>query len=312
MAKGTKHVLKRIEVIGMISAGNKAEAINMVGIEPLSERQATAFARKITEGRDIQNGSHEILLSSNISEKLGVVVGDSIRFTAEGIERPIDLKVSGIYKTGIASLDLGFAFCPADSLPLKTYAWTAAVFLRDDVKPEAIVSLYKQLLDKDYSFTTWKESMPDLVQLINLNYFSMSIVIVLVFGVVSLGISCAFVVFIFKGLREYGIMKAMGVTSGEVSFLIVTEVVLINIAACLAGGILGVAAVFFFSKNGIDLSYWTSHNQYFVVSGEIFPRLTAYSLIGPPAASLSFGLISAIWPALLIARKKAVDILKVI
>jgi ABC-type lipoprotein release transport system permease subunit len=140
----------------------------------------------------------------------------------------------------------------------------------------------------------------------------MSIVIFLVFGVVSLGISCAFVVYIFKGLREYGIMKAMGVTSGEVSFLIVTEVVLINIAACVAGGILGVASVFFFSKNGIDLSYWTSHNQYFVVSGEIFPRLTAYSLIGPPAASLSFGLISAVWPALLIARKKAVDILKVI
>jgi ABC-type antimicrobial peptide transport system permease subunit len=107
-------------------------------------------------------------------------------------------------------------------------------------------------------------------------------------------------------------MKAMGVTSGEVGCLIVMEVVLINFIACLAGGILGVAGVLFFSQNGIDLSSWTSHNQYFVVSGVIFPRLTIYSLISPPAACLTFGLISAVWPALLVARKKAVDVLRVI
>jgi len=150
-----------------------------------------------------------------------------------------------------------------------------------------------------------------LVQLIQLNYISMSIVMVLVFGVVSLGIACAFVVFIFKSLQEYGIMKAMGVTSGEVAFLISAEVVLMNLAACLAGGLIGVAAVVFFSHTGIDLTPWTTHNQYFAVSGEIFPRLTPYSLIVPPGVALAFGLASAVWPALLVARKKAVDILKV-
>ncbi len=153
--------------------------------------------------------------------------------------------------------------------------------------------------------------MPDLVQLIDLNYVSMSIVIALVFGVVSLGIACAFVVFILKNLREYGIMKAMGVTPGELAFLIVIEIVLVNIAACLVGGMSGVTGVVLFSTRGIDLSSWTSHNQYFVVSGVIFPRLTVYSLIGPPAASLAFGLVSSIWPALLLARKRAVDILRV-
>jgi len=40
--------------------------------------------------------------------------------------------------------------------------------------------------------------MPDLKQLIDLNYISMSIVILLVFGVVSLGIACAFVIVILK------------------------------------------------------------------------------------------------------------------
>jgi ABC-type lipoprotein release transport system permease subunit len=309
---GTKYVLKRIHTAGIISFGSKTETIDMISIDPQSEGKATAFTKKIVKGRNIQEGSHEVLLSEAISKKLGIAVGEILSFSARGLEGPVDLIVSGIYKTGIASMDTGVAFCPYNAVLLKTYTWDAAVFVRDNVKPEAIVSLYKQIFDKSYPFTTWKESMPDLVQLINLNYLSMSIVIVLVFGVVSLGIACAFVVFIFRSLREYGIMKAMGVTSGEVACLIIMEIVLINIVACLAGGILGVAAVFFFSKNGIDLSSWTSHNQYFVTSGVIFPRLTVYSLISPPVACLAFGLISAVWPALLVARKKAVDILKVI
>jgi ABC-type lipoprotein release transport system permease subunit len=310
--KGTTYVLKRVHTMGMVSFGGKVETVDMVSIDPVSEGKATALAKKIVKGRNIREGSHEVLLSETVSEKMGIGPGETLSFTAKALEYPVDLKVAGVYKTGIASMDAGIAFCPHDALPLKTYTWTAAVFVQDNIKPEAIVSLYRQIFDKNYSFTTWKESMPDLVQLINLNYLSMSIVIVLVFGVVSLGVSCAFVVFIFKSLREYGIMKAMGVTSGEVACLIVMEIVLINIVAGIAGGLSGVAAVFFFSKSGIDLSSWTSHNQYFIVSGVIFPRLTLYSLISPPAAGLAFGLVSAIWPALLVARKKAVDILRVI
>jgi ABC-type lipoprotein release transport system permease subunit len=312
MIKGTKHVLKRVHAVGTISFGNKVEAIDMICIDPVSEGKATALAKKIVKGRNIREGSHEVLLSEAISGKLEIAVGDTLRFMAKSLGDPVDLKVRGIYKTGIVSMDMGIAFCPDGIIPLKTYTWNAAVFVQDDIKPETIVSSYKHLFGKDYSFIEWKEFMPDLVQLINLNYFSMSIVIVLVFGVVSLGIACAFVVFIFKSLREYGIMKAMGVTSGEVACLIIMEVVLINTAACFVGAVLGVAGVLFFSQSGIDLSSWTSHNQYFVVSGVVFPRLTVYSLISPPVACLSFGLVSAVWPALLVARKKAVDILKVL
>jgi len=308
--KGVKQVLKRIRVPGMISYRAGAEPIEMVLIDPPAESKATAMAGKIIRGENIREGFREVLISEPVSRRLGASVGDAMRFTAAGLASPVDLKVAGIYKTGILSMDTGTAFCPLDAVPLKTYTWDAAVFIRENVEPETIVLTYRQLFDGAGSFATWKESMPDLVQLIDLNYVSMTIVVVLVFGVVSLGISCAFIVFIFRNLREYGIMKAMGVTSGETARLIVMEILFINITACLAGGILGTAAVLLFAGRGIDLSAWTSHNQYFAVSGVIFPRLTIYSLMSAPAASAAFGLVSAVWPALLVARKKAVDILR--
>jgi ABC-type lipoprotein release transport system permease subunit len=140
----------------------------------------------------------------------------------------------------------------------------------------------------------------------------MSLVMVLVFGVVSLGIACAFVIFIMKHVREYGIMKAMGVTPAEMMRLIVMEIMLMNCAASLAGIACGVTAVLLVgSTGGIDLTAFTSYNRYFAVSGVIYPRLTAFSLWSPPALALVFSLAAALWPALLVARKKAADILRV-
>ncbi|MCP4670451.1 MAG: FtsX-like permease family protein, partial [Desulfobacula sp.] len=117
-------------------------------------------------------------------------------------------------------------------------------------------------------------------------------------------------IFILKNIREYGIMKVMGVTSTQTIALLCWEVFLINIAASLSGVILGIFIVSVFQKTGIDLTAWTSHNQYFIVSGVIFPRLTVYSLFLPPVSALVFSLPAAIWPAVMISRKNAADILR--
>ena len=141
----------------------------------------------------------------------------------------------------------------------------------------------------------------------------MAIVIFLVFGVVAIGIACSFVIFIIRNLREYGILKAMGVFPGEMAGLIAAKVLFLNLLACSVGVLIGVTAVFAVSHaGGIDISAFTSHNRYFSVSGEIVPRLTVFSLWLPPATALFFSLLAAAWPALLVVRKKAADVLRMI
>ena len=138
----------------------------------------------------------------------------------------------------------------------------------------------------------------------------MGIVMLLVFGVVSLGISCAFVIFILKNLREHGILKAMGVYPAELAFLIFAQVTMLTLIASAAGAAAGATAVAGFARTGIDLTAFTSHNQYFAVSGVIYPRLTPYSLILPPVLALVFGKLAGVWPALFIIRKKPAEILR--
>jgi len=248
-----------------------------------------------------------------LAVKLDVHPGSTLRFDGVGSDQStIELKVAGVYKTGIDHLDRGIAFCPRQLFPQKTRSWSAAIFLEDGVAPEAIITHYRRMLKKTAVFKSWQEMMPDLQQLIELNYVSMGIVMVLVFGVVSLGIACAFVIFILKNLREYGIMKAMGVTRPEMTLLILIEVILLNLAACGIGVGGGVLVVVLFSRTGIDLTAFTSYNRYFAVSGVIFPRLNFYSLFFPPALALFGSLAAAIWPAAIVARKKAADILGIV
>ena len=122
-------------------------------------------------------------------------------------------------------------------------AWSAAVFLRTGVTADTIIQTYRRQFAQPPRFESWESQMPDLRQLIDLEAVSMAIVILLVFGVVAIGIACSFVIFIIRNLREYGVLKAMGVSTGQMAALIVAKVLLMNLLACGVGLLMGVLAV---------------------------------------------------------------------
>ena len=307
---GVDGVLKRVYVPGTIANGDRVEAVNLAGIYPDAERKLTAFYKKKIKGHFVQLGEQGVYLSSLMCEELNADLGDALVFRSGLGDKVVKLKITGIYNSGLEELDNNTAFCAIDILPEAiTATWSAAIFLKDGIDPDKIINEYA-MEHPGLVFKSWRDLMPDLIQLIDLNYVSMNIVMLLVFCVVSVGISCAFAIFILKNMREYGIMKSMGVTPAEVGSLIMIEIFLINIAASLSGIIIGLIAVYIAARSGIDLTSFTSHNKYFSVSGVIFPRLTFYSLFLPPFLAMVFSLISGIWPTLLVSRKKAVHILR--
>jgi ABC-type lipoprotein release transport system permease subunit len=259
VVKGVARVLKRKIVSGFFHFKDKMEMISLVGIEPLQEQKTAAFWKKTVKGRFVKDHTNEIFISEPISERLGLNCGDVLGYSLKPGSESKKFLVSGIYKTGISQIDNGISFCNISTLEDFTTddvesSWNAAVFLKDGVDMDMVLQQYRNKNLNIINFKTWKQMMPDLEQLISLNYFSMSIVIVIVFIIVSLGITSAFSIFILKGFREYGIMKVMGVTPKEIVSLLGWEIFLINIAASSIGMIIGVVIVFAFQKIGIDLS----------------------------------------------------------
>ena len=308
--KGVDNVLQRKSVPGFFHFRDKIEKIILIGVEPDQELKTSAFWKKIITGRFLKDGTNEIFISDLISKQMGAACDDIISFSLSPESPEKEFIVAGIYQTGINKLDTGISFCNLGAVEDRHSLWNAAVFLKDGIDMDLILQKYRNKNLEHINFKTWKQVMPDLEQLISLNYFSMSIVIIIVFIIVSLGITSAFSIFILKSIREYGIMKVMGMTSKETVSLLCWEVFLINIIASAFGLIIGVVIVLIFQKIGIDLSSYTSHNQYFIVSGVIFPRLTAYSLWLPPVSALLFSFPAAIWPAIMVTRQSAAQILR--
>jgi ABC-type lipoprotein release transport system permease subunit len=320
---GVLTVLRRYLIPGIISnvdghanpAGRAAAAsagaglsLTLVALNPETEKKASALWKKIIAGTYLAPGKDDILISRQTALALGVQPGSPLVFRSGSLEKRF--RVAGVFATGIPAMDQGLAFCPEAAMPVLSETWSAAVFLMPGVSETQIRAAWAEKGIDPSRFQTWQEVMPDLTQLIDLNRISMGFVNVLVLGVVAFATAAAFAISIISRLREYGIMKAMGITPEETALLVFFQVLLLNLLAAAAGILLGIAVVAFAAGTGIDLSGFTSHNQYFVVSGVIVPRLTLFSLLLPPGLALVFCLAAAAWPVLIVVRQQPARILR--
>lgn len=309
MVEGVEHVLIRKQQRYLLWTNDIFEPILLMAVNPLKEKQGTALWKKTVFGRYLQPEEDAIYLNQETAERLGAPVGGQVHIGKLPGETLKTLTVVGVYKTGISALDQGLGFCPTGAIPLPAGLITAAVYLQNGSPSEAVLQHYRKLIPTG-QFRAWPEFLPDLKQLIDLNFVCMAIVLILVFALVSVGISCAFLIFTLKNLREHGIMKTMGIMPVDSALFLVCQIGFLTFCAAAIGIIAGVLVVGLFSQTGIDLTSFTSHNQYFTISGIIYPRLTAISLLPPPLLAIIFGLAAAIWPSLYIIRKSPADILR--
>jgi ABC-type lipoprotein release transport system permease subunit len=293
----------------MLGNGKMPEPIEMIGVEPSAEQFATSFAQKTIAGRYLQDDALEIYLSEDVSKRLGVAVGQFVTVMNQQGESIAIVKTSGVFRTGLSRFDQALAFCPMQLLPQKESTLSVALFLSPASAPEALAERLTQRFP-GAKFLPWSTFMPDLKQLIDLDNFCMRIVITLVFAIVSVGISCAFLIFSLKNIREHGIMKAMGFHVVDTAGLLLAEIILLTAVAVLFGMVSGYALVEIFSRTGIDISQFTSHNQYFAVSGILFPRLTAWVLLAPPGAAFVFSLAASVWPIGYVVSRSPAEILR--
>jgi ABC-type lipoprotein release transport system permease subunit len=311
--QGIKSVLLRQKEKAWLLNKELRVPVLVLGIDPLEEKKTTDLWKKAIYGRYLNPQEKSVFIGKGTAESLKVDTGDIIELQiqyGESIQTD-QFKVCGIFETGLSDLDGGLAFCPKTALPKTQSRMSAAIFLKKGMGPEPVVAALEQRF-KGSRFEAWPTFLPGLKQLIDLNYVSMGIVMVLVFGVVCLGISCGFIIVILKNMREYGILKAMGVLPAEMVLMLFFQATCITAAACLGGMAVGMALVTAMATIGIDLTALTSHNPYFIVSGVIYPRLTGFSLAAPPLCALFSGWIAVIWPAVGVIREKVAQILRTV
>ena len=112
-----------------------------------------------------------------------------------------------------------------------------------------------------------------------------------------MGIANTMTTVIFERFREFGTLTALGATPGGIVSLVMTESLLLGLFAALAGSLTGFGACVYLARYGIDLTHFTSANQYFVVGSVLKAVLTPGDLILANTITLATAATAGLYPA---------------
>jgi ABC-type antimicrobial peptide transport system permease subunit len=131
---------------------------------------------------------------------------------------------------------------------------------------------------------------------------------VVVFIAMSFGLVNTILMAVFERMREFGLLKAMGMKPLWIVREVVTEAFFLLIIGLAAGNALGLVTVWALS-GGIDLSAFATGMETFSMTRMIYPAIWARDVITANGVVFGLGLLVSVYPAAKAARFTPVEAL---
>lgn len=259
---------RRLKTNGLILAGRKSAAVVLHGGVAEEEGRVTLVHRRIVSGR-VPKAEREIMVGEGLARSFGVGLGDELALMTKGVAGATvtrRLEITAIFATGVAAFDQSHLFMNLPALQSLLEAGDMLSEIAVALPQPGLAAKARELRDRlgsAYQVETWQEISPDLVQLISLNDTTMIILILIVFLIVAMGIANTMTTITFERFREFGTIAALGATPANILALVIAEALALGLTASLIGSLIGGALCLYLSRHGIDLTAFTSANQYF-------------------------------------------------
>lgn len=314
--KGITDYSLRIKAPALLLSGPRSSSVLLTGIIPEQEKNVTLIHSRMTAGRYVSNNTESLVVGRVLAESLKLRVGDKVTLMLQDVYGKPAIKkieIGGLYDTGLSSFDLTHIYLPlatlqnllkADNEITEIAAWT-----RPGRAEQLAAGLSAELDREKYKVTPWQEMAPDLVQLMELNNATFNLLVIIIFLIVAMGIANTMNSVIFERFREFGTIAAIGTTPAEIVTLVSLESSFLGVFACLVGTITALLACTYLHFHGIDLSGFTSSNQYFAAGSILKAFVLPQDIVAANLVTLITAVIAGLYPAGKAARLRPVDAL---
>ena len=291
------------EGIILISGVAEGRVVSIVGI-PL--RNVDYFAVDLKEGRLPASGGEAV-----VEESLGVKPGDilvvKVYSGVSGVERTLKVKVVGVMRSFlkgfVGAFRLNLVVVPLDwlqeSIDAGPFVNTVLITVKDKAQVQPLYLALKETYRDAQVYT--QQSLLDTVTKVFtalnavfsvISGAALTAAVITTFAVMSITVR--------ERLREFGLLKAMGISSREILLSVVVEVALIAAVAGVAGVVTG-----FLGANVVkDVLLRMGIN--FDVPIAFRPHYAALGM----AASLAVALIGAVSPMYKVARLRPLEVMQ--
>ncbi len=318
----------RISLQVLASTANNSVGAALEGMSAVGDPRAKMLRPQLIEGHWIEAGDHRgILIGDGMARKLKAKIGSKVVLMAgkQGGDSQAQLgRVRGIFDSRVDELDdflvlsdLEFArrFLEGEGAdPMLEPITRFAVFLDD---PDSLkhwkATLSRAVASERVAVLDWREVMPQLVQFIVIddagNYvFLIIILVMVVFGIVN-----TVLMSVLERTREFGLLRALGLSRHHLLYLVFCETLLLSLLAVGIGWCVGGGTHLWFSTHGIDFSALMAEGTAIMgtfMDPIVYTELSQERVVQLTVIVFFATLASGIYPAVKAARVTPVQALR--
>ena len=311
----------RISFVGEMFFGEGSLPIRLIAIDPATDGAVFRLQDTLLAGSEyLESGLSGLILGAWMTADLGIALGDLVEVrtrTRHGAMQVLELELVGMLLSPNPSINRGVGFLPLDvaqydlemtgvtevvlgAMPARLgrpVAVPAGSFLSHQI--DRVNAMLAQELPGLVA-VGWPRLARDYLAMMESERSSSVLLLVLVFVIAAVGISNTMLIAAYERIREFGMMRALGMDDTAIRATMVFEAGFIGCLGSLCGLLLGAVATFCLVKWGIDMSG-------FYGDISIGYRVTAVFRgawnPGTMAIAVVFGVLASMVIALLPARR---------
>ena len=304
----------------MLATARASYGSGFIALDPTQESTETLeILDDIAEGSFFETSRDKgIILGAKLAENLDVELGKRVVYTMTDKDGEIVsglARVSGIVRSGAASLDAGLCLLPIDVVR-ETLGYEAdeatqvAIFVHDNRESEAVASRIDGAL-------TWMETQPELYGFISMKVNSTIVMEVIIMLLIGAGIFNSLFVSVMERLREFGVMLAIGFQPIQVAALVMWESLWIALAGLVAAALVTAGPYYHLATEGLDATQMMGGADQPEISGVAFDTQMYVGIYPESAIAIAvimlFAVLAAgIYPAWKAGRVEPVDAIKLV
>ncbi len=317
---GVTAVSPKLATEALVAIGEDASSgARLEGVVPSREALLSKVPQDMVDGAWLTDeDSHGAVLGAVLARNLGAAVGDTLVYFTQGRHGATAAglyTVRGVFATGDQGLDAFVVYLPLNVLQDQLWAddrlTSVNVRLVDaHHMDEAAAAVREQLVEGPLAVLTYRELIPDIMSSIAFDKASGAVFLILLLIIAGFGILETILMSVMERFHEFGVMGAVGMHRRSIAGLILLEAGFVGLVGAVAGNVVGLAANLWLRRYPITLeSLGEMYQEY-----GFAPELAALVDLGDQAlwsaVVLAMTLTVAVWPAVVAARFRPVDAIR--
>jgi ABC-type lipoprotein release transport system permease subunit len=308
---------RRILATGLLSSARNSTGVLLVGMEPEREGRVTTIGSSIISGRTLAGDPREILMSERMARTLDVGLGDKVvamSSTRDGRVGSELFRVVGLFRTPISDFDRYHAYIPYATaqalIGVGTEAAEFAMVLTSTADLAAVRDSLQAVLGPSYEVQSYEDLIPTLAATVELTEKSMVIYYIILGIAMIFGVVNTMMMSVFERLREFGVLKAVGMKDGMLFRMVLLEAALLGSLGTFAGLVIGNALNVWIAHAGLDFSWFSEGLSSWGSGAIIYPIPDPVGSVRGGVIIILMCILAALQPALKAVRLQPMDAIR--